>query len=259
MENLKTSFLKKWGVLIMLGIAVFVAGGYLLKISKDKLSGQGKNTQSIFSSCEKNANPVFSHHITDIEKIGYVVPPGTVEDYGTNKVFKTHSYIKDSGKVPIYAPIDSTLFQGVYVTEQGINQYALFFEVTCEIFYLFDHVVSPPEKIKSAFPDTPKTSTETQSVDKVEIKAGELVGYSIGSDFEQWDFGVYTRNKKNNHSEIDAPVHERDKMAECPYDYFPEEKTKLYYSKFKSHLDPEPYPTIFCNKYENGGQNNSQT
>ena len=62
-------------------------------------------------ACEKNPKPIFTHDITDIEKIDYIVPPGNVEEYNTGNVLKTHSYIKGPNKVPIYAPIDSTLFQ----------------------------------------------------------------------------------------------------------------------------------------------------
>ena len=105
--------------------------------------------------CEKNPAPIFTTHITDLEKIDYIVPPGNVERYPDGKVLKTHSYMKGPNKVEIRAPIDSTLFQGVYVLEGDIGQYALFFEVSCEVFYLFDHVVDPPEKIAKVFPETP--------------------------------------------------------------------------------------------------------
>ena len=104
-----------------------------------------------------------------------------------------------------------------------------------------------PDKIAAVFPDTPAEDTsEMGSVKEVEIKAGELVGYSIGAKFEQWDFGIYNSTKKREHNDVDAPVHYRDQIADCPYDYFPTEKKDIYYSMFDSHLSGVPTPTRFC-------------
>lgn len=206
--------------------------------------------KNILLGCQSNSNPVFTHSPADLSKIAYIVPPGNVEEYGGGvKVLKTHSYFKGPNKVEIRAPIDSTLFRGVYVMEGGIDQYALFFRVSCEVYYLLDHVVDPVEKIKNVFPDTPSHSTgDMTNTPKVELKAGELVGYSIGKKFEQWDFGVYNETRKNDFSDLgeDVPISDRDRIADCPFDYFPEELRQQFYSKFASHLTGVPVPDRFC-------------
>lgn len=205
--------------------------------------------RKLTGACESNPNPVFATSPADLSKIAYIVPPGNVESYeGDVKVLKTHSYFKGSNKVEVRTPVDSTLFRGVYVTEGGINQYALFFEVSCEVYYLLDHIVDPVEKIKDAFPDTPKTTTETINTPRVEVKAGELVGYSIGKEFEQWDFGVYNKTRENDFSDLgsDVPIFDRDRIADCPFDYFPEDLRQKFYAKFKSHLTGVPVPDRFC-------------
>ncbi len=236
-------------IIIIILAALTLTGLYLWSNSQinKPLALSLTNIKDTVGLCESNPAPVFTHDITEVDKIGYIVPPGNVEDYGNYKMFKSHSYIKGPNKVPVYTPIDSTLFRGVYMEEGGIDQYALFFDVSCEVYYLFDHIVDPPDKIKDAFPDTPATDTSAMTeTEKVEVKAGELIGYSIGEEFEQWDFGVYNKTKERDFPEIDAEVSSRDRIADCPYDYFPEDKKEFYYSLFGSHLTGVPVPTLFC-------------
>ena len=107
--------------------------------------------------------------------------PGNIESWEGGSILKSHSYLKGEEVSPIYAPIDSTLYQGAYILEQGISQYALFFEISCEMYYIFDHIVDVRDDIKETFPDTPTIKTNTISAKKrIEFKAGDLIGYSIG-------------------------------------------------------------------------------
>jgi len=232
-------------LLALIAIAVLVAAVIVFP----NLGDIPTTVRRLMGACESNPNPVFAVSPADLSKIAYIVPPGNVESYeGGVKVLKTHSYFKGPNKVEVRAPVDSALFRGVYVTEGGINQYALFFEVSCEVFYLLDHIVDPVGKIKDAFPDTPKTTTETINTPRIDVKAGELVGYSIGKKFEQWDFGVYNRTRDNDFSDLpsDVPVASRDRIADCPFDYFPKDLRQEFYAKFKNHLTGVPIPDRFC-------------
>lgn len=226
-------------------VALIVAIG--LGVAVTLLAGQFAFGPEL--DCQENPNLVFTHDITDIEKIEFIVPPGNVEDYaGGESVFKTHSYIRGPNRMPIYAPVDGQLYEGIYVWEGGRGQYALFFNVSCEIFYLFDHVVDPVDKVARAFPDLKQHTNEREPLgEPIDFKAGELVGYSIGADFPQWDFGVYDRTQERKFGEIQgqAKVFGRDMMARCPYDFFPPEKRNFYYSKFGSHVD-KPIPNFIC-------------
>jgi hypothetical protein len=87
-----------------------------------------------------------------------------------------------------------------------------------------------------------------QDTQKVAVKGGELVGYSIGKKFDQWDFGVYNETRQNNFSDLppDVPVHGRDKIADCPFDYFPTKLREKFYSMFANHLAGVPIPTRLC-------------
>lgn len=239
----KKAILKVTAILLIISTLV-IALILMKQQGRTFLSGK---INRLLGQCQSNPSPTFTHDITDLTKISYIVPPGNIEDYGDYRILKTHSYMKGPEKVPVYAPIDSNLYQGVYYEEGGINQYSLFFEVSCEVYFLFDHIVDPAEEIKEEFPNTPSQTTNIQSLSKTTpFKAGDLVGYSIGEDFEQWDFGVYNRNVKQNFDDLGLPnISNRDYQAVCPFDYFPEEKREKYYSMFGSHID-KPIPTRFC-------------
>ena len=105
------------------------------------------------------------------------------------------------------------------------------------------------EKIKQALPDNPTTdSRNTTDTRPVTVKAGEIIGYSIGEQFEQWDFGVYNKTLNNNFSNLtsDIEIFDRDRIADCPYDYFPEEMRRQYYLMFDNHLANVPVPNNIC-------------
>lgn len=189
--------------------------------------------------CENNPGPVFTSDITDMDKISMVVPPGTIE--GT--VLKTHSYVQVKERAPVYAPHDAYLYEGVKYTEEGMTQYSLFFKPTCEVLYIFDHIQEPVEKIEEAFPGEPQKDTRTHALKgPIFFKAGELVGYTTGTKMaKHFDFGVYNKGS----SRLEFGQLRRDDFADCPYDYFPDEKREVYYSLFGSFIS-DTAPTTFC-------------
>ena len=199
------------------------------------------------SSCISNPNPVFTADITDLTKISRITPPGSVNPGDGFVTAHSYIWIEGSGVVPIYAPVDMTLGMGGLYTESGNPaQYILFFGVSCEVSIKLDHIDNPIEQIKNVLPKTPKTNdSRTDDVSSViGFKAGDLLGYTGGTGEEHnWDFGVYNETKPN--FLLDGEQYE-DGTADCPYDYFTEDKKTVYYNLFVSGKGYGPPPTTFC-------------
>ena len=191
---------------------------------------------------------LFTAVITDLSKVNLIQPPGSIV---ANGILKTHSFIQLIERAPVYAPTDAQLYAGAYYVEENKPQYVLFFEVTSDVFFIFDHIEEPVAKIVAAFPATPKSDTRTDYINPtIQFAAGELVGYTTGTNLGRtWDFGVYNRAKPNhlNQSMPEGiqPPSERDLIADCPYDYFTS-ALKAQYRSFFASLTNDPYSTDFC-------------
>jgi len=231
--------------LLILIIAILIISFTIVRKNSTVDNGVG----SVFTAaCESNPNPIFTHDITDLTKVYRVVPPGGFEEWDGKRIIKTHSYINSGYKVPIYTPYKGELNKGVYYLEGGIDQYSLFFNASCEIYYLFDHVVDPVDKIKKAFPQKPANETSVKNLsESITFEAGELVGYSIGSEFQQFDFGVYRTDKYNYLKDSNTPnSSKRDTQAVCPYDYYPDDMREKYAKLFGMARDDQELATSFC-------------
>jgi hypothetical protein len=235
--------------IILLITLILVTG---LIVIKNNSNNPSSLSSPVFeNNCQKNTNPIFTSHVTDLNKVKLINPPGSVvNDIQQNNVLKTHSFVVVKEKAPIYAPIDSTLYTGAFYTEEGKTQYSLFFEASCEVFYITDHVHEVVDKIKTAFPDPPsKTTQSTDLKNPIPFKSGELIGYSTGTkNARHWDFGVYNKKKPNHlKNETQYKLHNRDLIANCPYDYFPSDMRKQYYATFDTIISEDSTPTTFCN------------
>ena len=207
-----------------------------------KFEGSSKN-------CESDPNPVFTKSITDISQISHLTPPVTTQGGALN----THGYIhleENGGKVSVYAPVDAKLYEGAFYNQGGEGLYIVYFEVSCEVRFLFDHITEPVEKIKDEFPDTPAADSRTNKVGPIEFKAGELIGYTGGTEMSKnWDFGVYNLKEENPYRE--AKFEEgngfRYSNAVCPYEYFTKE-LRAKYDKLMtdSYGKPLNNPTNLC-------------
>lgn len=203
--------------------------------------------------CVSNENPVFTHDITDVSKIKMVVPPGSIESYQGKTIVKPHSYVLVTEQVPVYAPADGMLVEGAFYYEEG-DVYYLHFQVSCEITYRFDHILNPIQEIKDAFPDKPAQNTLTmEPKKKVEVKAGDLIGYSVASvpaTHGIWfDFGVVNLSQKQDLSSLEnkgVELYERDYESVCPYTFFREDLRKKYYALFGNYKDNGVIPTLYC-------------
>jgi len=179
--------------------------------------------------CQSNKNPIFTHHLTTIDKITTIqTPPRLVSGY-----LKTHSYVDTKGaRVPIYAPIDMTLTTGAFY-EGG--PYTLDFQISCEISLRLGHVTEPIEKIKKLFPSTPaKDSRGIDLPKKINFQAGELIAYTTGTtQAGNWDFGMYDSSSSNKYAQNkDWNNSFIYTTAVCPYDYFSPELKGEYVKKY---------------------------
>ena len=213
---------------------------YGISANSSSVSGDGGESSLIFSAL-----------ITDLTKVNLIQPPGSIV---ANGILKTHSFIQLIGKAPVYAPTDAQLYAGAYYVEENKPQYVLFFEVTSDVFFIFDHIEEPVAKIVAAFPATPKSDTRTDYINPtIQFAAGELVGYTTGTNLGRtWDFGVYNSAKPNHLNQSTPagiqPLFSRDLIADCPYDYFTSSLRAQYRSLYASLTDdPDSYSRDFCN------------
>ncbi len=198
------------------------------------------------SGCRSDPAPLFTHPFTDLSMITFISPIGTV----THSVVP-HSYVwigsGPSGgvpEVPVYAPVDSRLTSAAYYSQLmldqsgewvDIAQYALSFEVSCEVSYRFAHIDRVAEVLAAAMPAEPADSSRGVEVrPPVQLRVGELIGYTAGTiGAHNWDFGVYNRAAPNqfaNQARYETTGDLGTALyANCPYDYFtPDLRDQMY-------------------------------
>ena len=200
-----------------------------------------KNTKE--SNCISNTKPIFTHHITEIEKVSNIVTPPNI----ISGNLKTHSYVEtDKQRVPVYAPVDMVLITGAHYTE---GPYWFEFQVTCEIKLRFAHITEPLQKIRDVFPLTPSNDSRTQQItQQISFKAGDIIGYTTGtSQAGNWDFGVYDSTTKNKYfSSANWGTSTVYTTAVCPYDYFSPELKQKYVSLYNIRTNPKQDGESFC-------------
>jgi hypothetical protein len=123
-----------------------------------------------------------------------------------------------TGAVKIYAPADGVLYKirhQVYEAggKQG-NDYDIFFRVSCDTAYRFNHISNPRSDIKAAYPagDLPSGDYANGGQDIAErvkptsalrVKAGDLLGTTTGTpDFKHFDFGVGVAKKDGEKDQL---------------------------------------------------------
>jgi hypothetical protein len=203
-------------------------------------SSEGKSESPYFSGvpCISNPKVQFTNDFTEVEKISSVEPTIITPGNSRHRAWLNIS----SGKVAIYAPVDSELVNGVYKNARGAIDYDLHFQVTCEIWYLINHVIEPVDKIKNAFPKTPQTDTRIGPPFKetIKVKAGELLGYTTGTPLARnFDFGVFDLNHFNEGLPGDEGMkYGKEANFICPFDVLPKDIKEKYYKKIISKEKP---------------------
>lgn len=250
--------------LIAIALVVVIVGivGYTLSAKNKQQSSEDTSTntqnaddnqkdnsaQSSDSSCKSASAGLFTSNVTDLSSVTLIQNPIRIVG-GSN--IKTHSYIEVSKKSPVYAPMDATLSGGAnYYETMGPQpvtavQYVLSFNDGCDVSFWLDHIVEVPEKIKNAFPATVSDDTQSVEVKKLDIKAGELVGYSNQTGRARFDFGAInmkgpeTSLTTNPRFKDDPIVKTSDKYryATCPYNLYSSDMLKAYQALYDSSAD----------------------
>lgn len=229
-----TQYVRRKGlVVLVIVIAVVVLGIFgFLAIASDfgrAETGHGNPLTQMTSKrgCDKNTNPVFSNAPTEIENIKLISPPIMKVSSG----IKSHSYIETFKPSPVYAPVDSVLVNGAKYHESYVDpsklQYSLFFSATCNVSYYYDHLIDVSDKIAEQFTDEPlMDDTRSTQTEAVEVKAGELIGYSWS---RQFDFGVLDNTTEPALKDFEEYKHSEKAYAVCPLKFFEEGlKAKLF-------------------------------
>jgi hypothetical protein len=129
--------------------------------------------------------------------------------------------------VPVYAVADSFVNAiAYYGTSLGTSEYLIFFDVTCEIRFKYDHIGELAPKLMALASSTPSQGSATTRTELIPLMAGELIGYTSGAGgVGPWDFGAYDltfTNQFANQERYEKGGMKQSLHTVCPYEYFTE-------------------------------------
>ncbi|MBI3443375.1 hypothetical protein HY008_01765, partial [Candidatus Woesebacteria bacterium] len=203
--------------------------------SKPSVANEQKRGSISSANCQPNDHPVFTASFTDIDKLARISPMGGIMVGSQSRTYVGMKKDENGLLVssPVYAPVDSKLVAIVYAWRgdktDGVAEYRLDFQVSCEVTYSFDHIPQLSDKLSKLAPKIPADNTYSIPNMSVPIKAGEQVGSTQGLDFF-----LFNRAKKVEHINPKRWLSEHNTAADCPYDYFTNELKNKYYSLFTS-------------------------
>ena len=161
--------------------------------------------------CVSDPSPRLTHHYADLELIA-LINPTIVTSGNWLKNRQYHKVVTDANgdapEVPLYAPADATAvgvthYLGLMQPWDGepfeLSQFELRFRLSCEVEFRFDHISSLAEPFASLAPAEGVRDTRDAEVPiRVEVKAGDLIGYSSGTvPAHTWDFVLVNTAKTN--------------------------------------------------------------
>lgn len=215
-------------------------------------------SRSPASSCSKA--PEFTSNIIDPKYVRVVTPIG--EQTGSGGVIAVRSYIHPAKEflgqeLPIFAPVDMTLFQASYYKPPGSSdtyqpEYSLYFTAGCGIMVKFFHIKGVVGKVASAVPSEPSNSSAGQNVKPASVKAGEQIGwYKLGETSVAFDFWVDDESVTNafivqSHFSDSNALH-----SVCPYSFYSADKKAIWLAKLGAP-GSDPIPGTDCGKISQG-------
>lgn len=138
-------------------------------------------------------------------------------------------------EAPIYAPADAVaigithyiapmlLWDGSTIE---ISQFDVRFELSCEVSYWFDHISRLVEPFASlAAAEGARDTRDAMVPIRVEVKAGDLIGYSTGTEpAHVWDFVLVDSSRTTTFANQQRYEQTGDLQhllhSACPLDYF---------------------------------------
>lgn len=230
-----------FGIVIVFVILFVIANILRLKYGTNKQESPAESTEENWlgqRTCEKNTKPTFTANFTDTEMIDLIAPIGGVM---VGSPARSYVFVKDkSSRVPLYAPADATL-EGIVFARRNPNdtnapgEYRLDFRASCEVDFHFDHLDEVSPEIKALAPTDPASNTREAVNPNLKVKAGQLVGYSNGTDASGgFDFYLLNSAIEIPHINPKRWTWDQTTKADCPYDYFSAELKDKYYGMFRS-------------------------
>ena len=233
---------------ITLLVVIFISLFLYLIVRKSNNSGNinQNNIGTFFGekqmNCESNKNPRFSSEFTDLSKIQHLAPIGGIM---VGSPARSYIFLKEgAADTPIYAPTDAILEGIVYAKRMDPNnpnasiakgEYRLDFRVSCEVTFHFDHIDTVNDEIKKLWKGEPIDNTREAQRINFKVKAGDLLGYTNGTDASRgFDFFLLNTSKVVSHVNPERWQWEQTTIADCPYDYFTEDLKTKYYNAFAS-------------------------
>lgn len=206
-----------------------LAGEDTTNNSQKETNSQPQTQPQTGTGCA-NKQVIFTAEFTDLTKVGALGILGSVT---CGSPGRSYISIKNKQEVPVYNPTDALLTNIIWADRgNGTPEYGLYFEASCDVAYLLDHIDRVTDKIKALAPKSPGQSSATQygSAPNVQIKAGELLGYTDGTpQAGTFDFLVLNKTKQAFHINPSRWKWEQTIYADCPYDYYQGDlKTKHY-------------------------------
>lgn len=250
----KKSFLRKWWwLVIIVAILGLLITAYFIKPPKNT-GGNGNSgpLKEVTKNCKSDPKPVFTAEFTDFNNLKQTAPIGAIDAGSPGR-----AYVMVKGEAgnrpmtPLYAPADSVIQSLVYAKRDPNNpnapgEYRLEFRISCEVTFNFDHMDEVVEKIKAVAPAVPSERSNDLKYVSIPVKAGELVGYSDGTNLAgSFDLFLLNTTKTVPHINPDRWKWDQVKTADCPYDYYTDELKAKYYSIMRSH-DGEKWESSSC-------------
>ena len=200
--------------------------------------------------CVSDSSPRLTHHYADLELIA-LINPTIVTSGNWLKNRQYHKVVTDANgdapEVPLYAPADATAvgvthYLGLMQPWDGepfeLSQFELRFRLSCEVEFRFDHISSLAEPFASLAPAEGVRDTRDAEVPiRVEVKAGDLIGYSSGTvPAHTWDFVLVNTAKTNRFANQERYERSGDLAyllhADCPFDYYDASMRAEYVERF---------------------------
>ncbi|MFH1826488.1 MAG: hypothetical protein ABH823_04270 [bacterium] len=183
----------------------------------------------------------FSAYITDLSKIAYITPIGSIGTHPDGAEFKSHSFFRITDEVTtveVYSPVSAEVVEMKYLINRADNvpEYYLLFQINDNLFFYFDHLIDVNAEIKSFRPDEP-TDDSTVSFyppSPIAIQAGELIGSTEGTlQAHNWDFGAYDTSTTPAQINPARFYGQTSRLyGICPYQYYPESMKEQYLNLF---------------------------
>ena len=200
--------------------------------------------------CTRKSDIGLTYFYTDLDQIE-MINPTIVTSGNWLKNRQYHKILTDTNnaasQVPLYAPADAVAIELThYVATMrpwnrppyDASQFDVRFQVSCDVFFWFDHITKLAEPFASLSPDEGVRDTRNAAVSiRVEVAAGDLIGWTSGTDpAHVWDFVMVDKRKTTLFANQERYEKTGDLQnllhTACPYDYYGESMRSVYISKF---------------------------